>query len=84
MRKLDPKDERVIQLDQMLSSPGWTGAAKPRLEQELAKARRQLESVTATDVARVAGLQDRIRWLRRLIEDPRKMLIPTKEEEIET
>ena len=83
MRKLDPGDERVVELNLMLASPGWTMAARPALEGELAKARRQLEGATATDVARVAGLQDRIRWLRRLLDDPRKMLIPDGKEEIE-
>ena len=39
MRKLDPRDERVVELDRMLTSPGWEKAARPALEGELAKAR---------------------------------------------
>ena len=80
MRRLDPSDERVVELDRMLVSPGWEKTALPALQGELAKARRQIEH--AHDIAEVRGLQEKIRLLRRLIEEPRKFF-STNGKEIE-
>ena len=55
-------------------------AARPALQEELAKARRQLEH--ALDIVEVRGLQYQIRLLRKLIEDPKKILTPNGKEEV--
>lgn len=81
MRVLDARDELQVALDQMLGSAGWEKVARPALDRELAKARRQLES--AVEIGDVRAKQDRIRFLRRLLEDPRKFFRPDGKEAAE-
>lgn len=71
MTERDDLEEWQLSLSRMLTEDGWQKGLRPALEIELAKQRRHLETAHFSELSEVKGVQTQIRFLRKLLEDPK-------------